>query len=194
MLGPGTASFSVRWKTWESTCAGVGRGRERPGEAGRAQEPSVSSKLLPPEFSKAPRALPQGPRKFSNFAPRIEYNRITRSRRLISRNSKIIPRAIPTRPFFYLRQSQRGPPLFFLFFFLALFFSMEHLAERASDRAKSRIPTEIEFPTTAAFPPFPFLRRALARARFCNRATSRPRASLPCILIAAFYHLYRRIV
>lgn len=97
MLAPATASFSVRWKTWESTCAGEPRSHR------------YRANFFTPEFSKPPRSPPQGPRKFSNFAPRIEYNRITRSRRLISRNSKIIPRAIPTWPLFYLRESQRSP-------------------------------------------------------------------------------------
>ena len=89
MLGKFPPEFR-KWKTRGIDWAGVA-----------ANQPSVSKhKLLhPPEFSKpcARARAHSALRDRVNFPTSrrgIECNRITRSRRLISRNSKIIPRAI----------------------------------------------------------------------------------------------------
>lgn len=88
--GSGRRDSRLDGKLGESTCTGIGetssgRNFQKP----RRRAPSAGSRH---------RAPPEGPRKFSKFAARIEYNRVTRSRRFIPRNSKIIPRAIRPGP------------------------------------------------------------------------------------------------
>ena len=118
MLGKFPPEFR-KWKTRGIDWAGVA-----------ANQPSVSKhKLLhPPEFSKpcARARAHSALRDRVNFPTSrrgIECNRITRSRRLISRNSKIIPRAIlPPSPFFlYLGESQRDSIYIYIYIYSFLF-------------------------------------------------------------------------